>query len=137
MQEIPAMNEAAAEAPVGSVWHEETMARIDAGITAKWLEICGKHFVSDELTAGWLAWFESVHPEGYRKWWAAWECLNDLSLAGRTDAEAQKEFNVALRVYRDGALWAVERYIGHRKDQAAKARVEAERVGQQEAMRLK
>jgi hypothetical protein len=113
------------------------MDRVSAGITAKWLEICGKHFIADEFTAGWLAWFESNHPEGYQKWRASWEPINELWLSGRTDAEAQKEFNAALRVYRDGALWAVERYIGWKKDQGAKERVAAEQVGQQEAMKLR
>ncbi len=133
MQETPVMNEVAES----TSWHEQAFGRITAGIIEKWREICIRHNMADEFTQGWLIWFGESHPEHFKKWWAAFEKINALWLEGRTDAEAQKEFNQALRMYRDGALWCCERYIGWKKDQEAKARAEAENVGKQEKMALR
>lgn len=118
-------------------WHFTTFCRMDAGITEKIATICTKHSVHPDFITGWLAWFEAAHPDYFKKWWDAWMRINQLGEEGRTDAEAQKEFNAHLRIYRDGSLWCIERYVGFRKDQVAQERAALANSGKQEAMALR
>ena len=115
-------------------WHEQAFKRIESGIDQKIEAICAKHFVPVEFIEGWLDWFKAAHPEHHKKWWDSWNKINDLWIEGRTDAEAQKLFNEQLRIYRDGAAWVMERYVGYRKDNEATERVEAEEIGKQEKL---
>jgi hypothetical protein len=124
------------EETVMSQWHEQALLRFGDAITERFLAIALRHFVDQEYVLGWLDWFGKTHPELFAKYCAAEEQVNTLALEGRTDSEAQRAFNDALRVWRDGACWAVERYIEWKKQREAEAQAVAARVGRQEELTL-
>ncbi len=102
-------------------WHDHSFSRFQEAMTARFREMQERHFTDDAFAAGWEDWFRKEHPELFGKYAAAEARADALALSGRTDAEAQKEFNEALRIVRNGAVWALERFIGWKKDQEAMA----------------
>jgi hypothetical protein len=103
--------------------------RVIAGIDQAIESLCAKHFVPTNTVDGWLDWFESTHPEQFKKWWSAWLGINN-------PAAPQKEFNDHLRTYRDGSLWCMEQYVPWKKKQKLTSEIDARNAGMQERMAL-
>lgn len=116
-------------------WHGQAYRRVLEGIEARLVDVASRHSVTvDFALLGMWPWFETEHPEAYKKYKAAEQKIEQLWIEGRTDSEAQKEFNAQLRIYRDGTYWLFEKYVSSKKDQIAKDRASAALVGTQEAM---
>lgn len=61
--------------------------------------------------SGWQAWFQTNHPELFKKYEAAIEKVNGLW--GKTLPAEQEEFKAAVKVEIDATQWAIYRYIDH------------------------
>lgn len=123
--------------PFTLTWHYQAHHRIEEGINQKLSQICDKHHVTAVfLLDGMWEWFKTEQPEAYKKYHAADGEIDRLWVEGRTDAEAQKEFNTQLRIYRDGTYWLMEKYVNWKTERTNKGQADAAMTGTQEAMTL-
>ena len=83
-----------------------------------------------ETLSGTWKWFKTVYPQ---KWQNVKDCearIDEIWLAGKTDEKAKTEFNEQLRIYRNGHLWMLEKYLAWLKEKEAADKANAGKPAQ-------
>ena len=100
-------------------WHDQALVKFRDATDEQFFALAERHGVDQDYLLGWLDWFRTAHPEHHAKYNDMEARADALAIEGKTDAESQKEFYSLLRSMRNGAAWAAERYIEHKKQQEA------------------
>ena len=102
-------------------WHELAYKRVEAGIGDEWDKALARHNASPEVLSGIWEWFKNNHPQ---RWQALKDCetrINELWKEGATEGKAQQEeFNAQLRIYRNGNIWLIDKFMSWKKETAGK-----------------
>jgi len=99
-------------APVA--WHELAFRRVADGIAEQWDKA-----LEPEHQSGINKWFKSNHAQKYQALQDCEDRINALWLEGRADEKSKDEFNAQLRIYRNGQLWVIEKFVAWKKEQAS------------------
>ncbi|HAR45063.1 MAG TPA: hypothetical protein DCS05_02515 [Nitrospiraceae bacterium] len=104
---------------------ESAFQRFVAGVAEQWDKTVAQHQVPPEVMSGIWKWFKTTHPQKHQNLKECEDRIDALWLAGGADQKTQNEFNEQLRIYRNGHLWLIEKFIAWRKEQEAEERKNA------------
>ena len=122
----------AAEAPKVD-WYESAFSRVVAGVGDEWDKISAKNNITQEERSGIFSWFKKTWPQKQQNLKDCENRIEELWLSGKTDGKSQAEFNEQLRIYRNGHVWLMEKFIVAKKEKEAE---EAKNAGKPRQGRL-
>jgi hypothetical protein len=101
-------------------WHESAFKRLTAGLGDEWDKVLEKNRMAPEKLSGIFAWCRNHFPQKYQKLKECEDRIDELWVEGKTDGKAMEEFNEQLRIYRNGHLWLIDKFVAWKKEQTGK-----------------